>query len=95
MRTNQELLGGFFLSAMEVVALGGEVHVTVKTGKPYDLWGVVGLAHRVTGGALKLLASHRFQPEQFPGYSHRRTLGHREGLSASENEEILASNPRT
>jgi len=94
-RVNQELLGGFFLSALEVVRPGGEVHVTVKTGKPYDLWGVVSLAHRVSGGRLVLHSSYRFRPDQFPGYSHRRTIGHREGLSASGNEEILASSPRT
>ena len=30
---NQQLLGAFFLSALQVVAPTGEVHVTVKTGR--------------------------------------------------------------
>lgn len=48
---NQELLQKFFLNANEVVRVGGQVHVALKRGKPYDLWNTQGLAHRTSGYA--------------------------------------------
>ena len=46
---NQELLQKFFLNANEIVRVGGQVHVALKRGKPYDLWNTQGLAHRTSG----------------------------------------------
>eukprot|EP00899_Mesostigma_viride_P016393 jgi/Mesvir1/24755/Mv22013-RA.1 len=66
----------------------GEVHMAIKRGLPYENWKVCGVAREAAHSALKLKGSHAFDPEGFPGYSFRRTLGHLEGLSASHNEEL-------
>mmetsp|Transcript_16383 Transcript_16383/g.45646 ORF Transcript_16383/g.45646 Transcript_16383/m.45646 type:complete len:320 (-) Transcript_16383:220-1179(-) len=94
-RANQQLLAAFFLSAVTVLTPDGEVHVTVKTGKPYDQWQVCSLAHRATAGRLQLKSSCTFLASDFPGYAHRRTIGFKDGLSATANEEIMHHNPRT
>uniref|UniRef100_A0A0G4IB23 25S rRNA (uridine-N(3))-methyltransferase BMT5-like domain-containing protein n=1 Tax=Chromera velia CCMP2878 TaxID=1169474 RepID=A0A0G4IB23_9ALVE len=87
-RANQKLLGGFFRSCMDVLGSQGEVHVTVKTGKPYDLWKVCAVAKEATEGELELKTAFHFDPSDFPPYEHRRTLGFQEGFSKEGNEEI-------
>jgi len=37
----------------------------------------------------RLLRSFQFHPEVYKGYEHRRTIGFKEGVSKSGNEEIL------
>lgn len=91
-RANQELLRRFFVSAAELLSSEGEIRVTIKTCKPYDLWAIRGLA-KTSGLAVKTAVP--FDPSDFPGYEHRRTLGFKEGLSKSANEEILQSDPKT
>lgn len=91
-RKNQQMLAAFFVSSCEVLKPDGEVHVTLKEGKPYSLWNLVSLAHHATQGVLTLKTTRAFDPEQFPGYSHRRTLGFKEGESSHDNEEIRGSN---
>lgn len=71
----------------------GEIHITIKTCKPYDLWDVKSLAKST--GVLAVKSSFRFLPEDFPGYEHRRTLGFKEGVSKSGNAEINRADPRT
>ncbi|KAI9593656.1 hypothetical protein BDF19DRAFT_424277 [Syncephalis fuscata] len=97
-RVNQELLLGFFASSVEYLAtkenghgVDGEIHITLKSGEPYDSWQVRKLAraHR-----LVCIRTMSFRPECYPGYTHRRTLGFKKGLSASDNEEITSKNPR-
>ncbi|KAI7820846.1 hypothetical protein BC939DRAFT_399180 [Gamsiella multidivaricata] len=98
--SNQKLLRAFFESAAPYLTdtdLGdkkpGEIHVTVKTGIPYDLWNIKRLA---TGtGLLGVKTSFPFRPEQYPGYEHRRTIGFKEGVSQGENAEIKDKNPKT
>ena len=50
-----------------LLAPGGEVHVALKTGPPYDAWNPVGCAHHATGGSLQLKTSAAFDPDAFPG----------------------------
>ena len=45
----------------------GEVHVTLKEGKPYSLWNLVSLAHHATQGVLTQKTTRAFDPKQFPG----------------------------
>ncbi|KAI9322748.1 hypothetical protein BX666DRAFT_1898086 [Dichotomocladium elegans] len=71
----------------------GEIHITIKTCKPYDLWDVKGLAK--TSGYLAVKSTLPFNPAFYPGYEHRRTLGFREGVSKDKNAEILGSDPKT
>ena len=37
---------------------------------------------------LALRAEHKFHVQAFPGYTHRRTMGFKEGSSMGNNEEI-------
>ncbi len=71
----------------------GEIHVTLKTCKPYNLWGVKGLVK--AKGVLAVRGTAPFYPDDFPGYEHRRTLGYKEGLSKGANAEILSAEPKT
>ncbi|KAG0294734.1 hypothetical protein BGZ96_000570 [Linnemannia gamsii] len=98
--SNQKLMRSFFESATPYLTdtdLGdkkpGEIHVTVKTGLPYDLWNIKRLA---TGtGLLGNKTSFPFKPEQYPGYEHRRTIGFKEGVSQGHNVEIANKSPKT
>ena len=67
MARNQALLTAFFSSATLLLAPGGEVHVALKTGAPYDAWNPVGCAHHATGGSLQLKTSADFDSDAFPG----------------------------
>ncbi|KAK1827801.1 hypothetical protein QBC39DRAFT_419020 [Podospora conica] len=71
-RANQELLVGFFGSALKSLAPGGKVVVTLFEGEPYTLWNVRDLARHA---GLAVERSFRFQAEAYPGYRHARTLG--------------------
>lgn len=86
---NKELLWGFLQSAAQLLTdqspSGGEIHVALKTGKPYSLWNVSSMARPL---GLLCKPTLPFHPDRFPGYAHRRTLGHVEGLSAPDNQEI-------
>jgi 25S rRNA (uracil2634-N3)-methyltransferase len=70
----------------------GEIHVTLKTCKPYNLWAVKGLVK--AKGVLAIRGTAPFYADDFPGYEHRRTLGYKEGLSKGANAEILSSEPK-
>jgi 25S rRNA (uracil2634-N3)-methyltransferase len=76
----------------------GTVLITLLDQPPYSLWSLRALAirppHVCPGTKLpqpkyRLLRSFRFDPACYPGYAHRRTLGFKEGVSKSGNEEIL------
>ena len=45
----------------------GEIHVTLKHGKPYSLWNIVSLAHHATQGVLILKTTCPFHADQYPG----------------------------
>lgn len=47
----------------------GQVHVTHKTGKPYDDWNLIGSASKAH---LTLLETADFKPEDYPGYCTKR-----------------------
>lgn len=76
-----------------IAAPEGEIHITTKTCKPYDLWDVRTLAK--TTGQLAIKTTLPFHPDHYPGYEHRRTLGFKEGVSKANNAEILQANPKT
>ncbi|DBA85430.1 TPA: hypothetical protein ACH3X2_006106 [Trebouxia sp. C0005] len=64
---NQQMLSSFFFSACEVLKADGEIHVTLKDGKPYSLWNIVSLAHHATQGVLILKTTCPFHADQYPG----------------------------
>ncbi|KAJ1497202.1 hypothetical protein HMI54_013816, partial [Coelomomyces lativittatus] len=101
---NQALLTGFFKACrsmyLEQASLASsssstnhssnplkdlEVHVTLRTGVPYDAWDIKKIA-KVNG--FRVITSFAFDPDIYPGYEHRRTLGYVEGISKDANEEI-------
>ncbi|KAJ3169142.1 hypothetical protein HDU88_000934 [Geranomyces variabilis] len=98
---NQSLIHAFLLSACTLLTphptasppVPGEILITLKTGDPYDLWDVKAQARRT--GVLACARSFEFVPSLYPEYSHRRTIGYAEGLSAEANEEIVRVPPRT
>ncbi|OBZ90613.1 25S rRNA (uridine-N(3))-methyltransferase [Choanephora cucurbitarum] len=70
----------------------GEIHITLKTSKPYNLWAVKSLVK--AKGELAVKSTSPFYVDDFPGYEHRRTLGFKKGLSKDENAEIISSEPK-
>ncbi|CDH52613.1 hypothetical protein RO3G_09556 [Lichtheimia corymbifera JMRC:FSU:9682] len=93
MEPENEEEGGELATASDEPLPDGEIHVTIKTCKPYNLWDVKRLAK--TTGALAVKATLPFNPTFYPGYEHRRTLGFKEGVSQGNNAEILKSDPKT
>ena len=39
-------------------------------------------------GGLVLKTTLLFDPSEFPGYAHRRTIGFKEGISRNDSEEL-------
>jgi 25S rRNA (uracil2634-N3)-methyltransferase len=76
----------------EDIVPDGEIHVTMKTCTPYNLWGIKSLVK--AKGVLAVCGTSPFYTDDFPGYEHRRTLGFKEGLSKGANAEILSSDPK-
>lgn len=60
---------------------------------PYSLWNIRQLVKEELSN-LAIKTSFAFIPSMYKGYTHRRTLGFKEGLSKAENEEIGGS-PRS
>eukprot|EP00158_Paraphelidium_tribonemae_P001474 Partr_v1_DN24433_c1_g1_i1_m66646 putative Domain of unknown function (DUF2431) len=91
---NQQLIFKFMESAKHFLAhpSTGEIHISIKQGSPYDEWGIKDIA-KLAG--LQCKRSFSFDHTKFPGYAHRRTLGFKEGLSKSENEEVMKKGART
>ncbi|XP_025801613.1 heavy metal-associated isoprenylated plant protein 41-like [Panicum hallii] len=71
---HKELLWGFFFNARHLVRRYGEIHVTHKTGLPYDRWD---LEHLASGSSLAMVEKVPFQKEDYPGYNQKRGDGAR------------------
>lgn len=83
-RFNQELLVGFFKTAMEIIKQDGRIVVTLFEGEPYTLWNIRDLGRHV---GLEVVRSFAFQWSAYPGYQHARTLGNLEGGGGWKGEE--------
>lgn len=68
------------------IAFEPEIHITIRTGDPYDDWKVKGLGAAIP--FLRSAESFRFEPEKYPGYRHVKTLG-----EGKEDEENFLSKP--
>ncbi|RIB04118.1 hypothetical protein C2G38_1988860 [Gigaspora rosea] len=98
---NQLLIHSFLKSSLNFLTSrkiysdnkDGEIHITMKTGLPYDHWNIRKLIKSIENLGIK--ETFDFNPNLYPGYEHRRTLGFKEGVSKKGNEEILEKNPRT
>nr|XP_034580924.1 uncharacterized protein LOC117844294 [Setaria viridis] len=69
MNLHKELLWGFFFNARHLVRRYGEIHVTHKTGHPYDRWD---LEHLASGSSLAMVEKVAFRKEDYPGYNQKR-----------------------
>ena len=70
-----------------------QIHVTLKTGEPYNSWQVPRMA-KLTG-KLRMKTAIDFYPEMYSGYEHRRTVGayrsKGNGMEAAANKDIKRS----
>jgi len=71
--SNQELLRGFLTSVHHVMAPGGQVQLTLKSGQHYDRWNWQSLIKDETG--LRYDGCSKLRKDLFPGYHHRLTNG--------------------
>lgn len=62
----------FFKRAIDSLAPGGSIIVTLFEGEPYTLWNIRDLARH---SGLQVEKSFKFQAAAYPGYHHARTLG--------------------
>ncbi|KAJ9077161.1 hypothetical protein DSO57_1019320 [Entomophthora muscae] len=91
---NQKLLSGILKSARSLAhPKTGQLHITIKSGLPYELWRVAALAKEE--GHWHQTSCIPFNPNLYPGYEHRRTLGFEAGISSSQNVEIKEKYPKT
>jgi len=91
--TNQQLLLGFFQSSQSLLSEEGEIHVTLRTGLPYDKWEIVKLAGSTQ--ALRLRNVIPFDFTLYEGYEHRRTIGFEEGISKADNHDLQGKECKT
>ncbi|PWA53149.1 hypothetical protein CTI12_AA447580 [Artemisia annua] len=71
---HQKLVCGFFKSASKMLLPYGEVHVSHKTTKPFDLWNIKELASQ---SSLSLFERVKFAIDDYPGYANKRGEGER------------------
>ena len=67
--SHRELVWGFFHNAIHLLRPYCEIHISHKTGRSYDKWGLEDLA---SGASLVLVDKVAFQPEDYPGYNQKR-----------------------
>jgi len=88
-RDHQEFFEHFFRSAVECLKPDSrsEIHVSLKEGEPYKSWKI---GPCCTRGApnLEIKTAISFQPQQWPGYEHRRTIGFEPLFSTQDNLDI-------
>lgn len=63
---------GFFGNARELLQQYGEIHISHKTGHPYDWWDIEKLGSE---SSLAMIEIVRFQKQDYPGYNPKRGSG--------------------
>ncbi|GBG25069.1 25S rRNA uridine-N3-methyltransferase [Hondaea fermentalgiana] len=92
-QVHREFLAEFFVSAHTVLSAQGQVHVTIKSGEPYDSWRIAQVA--VNTGLFKVHSQLAFDPAVYDGYEHRRTLGANASGDVEANTDITKMPART
>ncbi|XP_062193590.1 uncharacterized protein LOC133897003 [Phragmites australis] len=69
---HKELVRGFFRNACNLLMSYGEIHVSHKTGHPYDRWD---LEHLASESSLIMFDKVDFQKADYPGYNQKRGDG--------------------
>ncbi|KAL6656209.1 hypothetical protein ACP70R_007035 [Stipagrostis hirtigluma subsp. patula] len=70
--SHKELVRGFFRNARYLLHHHGEIHVSHKTGHPYDRWDLEKLASE---SSIVTTGKARFQKQDYPGYNQKRGDG--------------------
>ncbi|KAM3276042.1 hypothetical protein ACQJBY_044424 [Aegilops geniculata] len=71
-RSHRELVRGFFGNARELLQPYGEIHISNKTGHPYEGWDIEQLASE---SSLAMIDIVSFQKQDYPGYNPKRGSG--------------------
>ncbi|RCV12145.1 hypothetical protein SETIT_2G246000v2 [Setaria italica] len=66
---HKKLVSGFFRNACHLLRRHGEIHISHKTGHPYDRWDLERLASK---SSLVLIEKVGFHKEDYPGYNQKR-----------------------
>lgn len=66
---HRELVKGFFGNARELLQPKGEIHISHKTGYPYDAWDIEQLASE---SSLVMIDIVSFEKQDYPGYNQKR-----------------------
>ncbi|XP_048549718.1 heavy metal-associated isoprenylated plant protein 41-like [Triticum urartu] len=69
---HKKLVRGFLHNASHLIRPNGEIHVSHKTGNPYDKWDIEELA---LGSSLIKVDQVSFRIEDYPGYNQKRGDG--------------------
>ncbi|KAK8939767.1 hypothetical protein KSP40_PGU002880 [Platanthera guangdongensis] len=69
---HRQLVLGFFRTAANMIKPHGEIHVSHKTGEPYDKWKLEELAAKCS---LRLIECSQFRSSDYPGYANKRGAG--------------------
>ena len=70
--SNKTLIREFLKSAQHILAQDGEIHITLKTSVPYNLWTFPDFAEY----EIEPKSKHSFNAQLFPDYVHQSTKGH-------------------
>lgn len=92
--------------APPVPTTAGTVIITLRTATPYSLWSLPHLGTRgalIAPSILpkphppgvqptyRIVRSFEFNPADYEGYEHRRTIGFKEGISSNANDDLSLS----
>ncbi|KAM3276050.1 hypothetical protein ACQJBY_044432 [Aegilops geniculata] len=69
---HKQLVNGFFANARHLLQPFGEIHLSHKTGYPYDAWDIEQLANE---SCLIMFDKDIFCKEEYPGYNQKRGDG--------------------
>ncbi|KAI4989889.1 hypothetical protein ZWY2020_038252 [Hordeum vulgare] len=69
---HKQLVNGFFANARHLLRPFGEIHLSHKTGYPYDAWDIEQLANE---SCLVMFDKDIFCKEEYPGYNQKRGDG--------------------
>ena len=94
---HRELLAAFLSSlclsrTVKCDTDGGEIHIVVKRGKPYDEWQVAKLPKMFELPDIRYKSARPFDPRSYPTYRHQKTsASHTTTVGENANNEFLAS----
>ncbi|CAM0947652.1 unnamed protein product [Alopecurus aequalis] len=71
-KAHKQLVRGFFVNAGQLLRPCGEIHLSHKTGHPYDAWDIEKLADK---SCLSLVQKVDFSREDYPGYNQKKGDG--------------------